>query len=431
MSIPIPQWLGEQLEQIEWQNEPAWLIDFKKRHKENFIQTGLPSRRHERWKHANLTDLENKKFEIAQPCTTVENMLHEEIEKHRLTSFKNNFIVCVNGFYMRQLSRLDSLPDGVIVCSLSVAVNQYQEIIRNDWPQQFDAHRYPLTNLNVAFARDGLFIFIPDHCQMDSPVHILSVITNQCDSMMHPHHMIILGKASQLCILDEIAVLSEHVNWLNHLTTVVVHADAKLEYVKRQKQHENLIHYTHTTIEQQENSVVNYVDFSVHSRHDLHIKLNRYATCATSGFYYLKHSDQYVDHQVDIEHCAPNGKSEMLYKGILDNKSRAVFHGRVRVASQAQQTSAYQANHHLLLNQQAEAYSKPELEIYANDVQCKHGATSGELDEDALFYLRSRGMSYHDAVQMLLQGFAQDVLSRIEHDGIREYIHGVCHASHS
>ena len=159
------------------------------------------------------------------------------------------------------------------------------------------------------------------------------------------------------------------------------------------------------------------------ARDDVAITLQQTgAKCHTSGFYHTSRDNQYVDHHVDVLHAAAHTQSDMLYKGIIDKKSRAVFNGRLHVAAGAQKIQAVQGNHHLLLSASGEAYSKPELEIYADDVKCRHGATTGQLDQDALFYLRARGIPYKEAVHILLKSFAEDVLQRIQDKAIQEQI---------
>jgi len=150
--------------------------------------------------------------------------------------------------------------------------------------------------------------------------------------------------------------------------------------------------------------------------------LEKGAQCQTGGFYHLREANQYIDNHIEINHEAAHSSSDMLYKGIVDNRSRAVFNGRLYVKQDAQKILAHQANHNLLLSTQAEVYSKPELEIYADDVKCKHGATIGQLDQDALFYMCSRGIPYADAVNILLRGFAEEILDRVTHAGMKKRV---------
>ena len=198
----------------------------------------------------------------------------------------------------------------------------------------------------------------------------------------------------------------------------MVEEAAQLDYYKIQQEGKQAAHIAHTFIQQKQDSSVSAMNFSTgaqFARDDLIISLKESgAECKTSGFYHLFYDNQYIDNHIDIDHVAPRSHSEMLFKGILDHKSRAVFNGRLHVTEGAQKILAYQANHNLLLSNDAEVYSKPELEIYADDVKCKHGATTGQIDQDALFYLQSRGIPHQEAMGMLLQGFAEEVTEKIK-----------------
>ncbi len=210
---------------------------------------------------------------------------------------------------------------------------------------------------------------------------------------------------------------------MNVVTHMNLGKEAQFDYCKIQTESNQAIHVAHTFIQQRQDSKATLTYFSTggaFARDEVMVKLlEPGADCRTGGFYHLNEDNQYIDYHVDIDHVAPRSQSEMLYKGILDKKSRAVFNGRLYVGKNAQKILAYQANHNLLLSKTAEVYSKPELEIYADDVKCKHAASTGQIDQEALFYLRSRGISHQDALTILLRGFTQDILERITHPGIR------------
>ncbi|HLB42274.1 MAG TPA: Fe-S cluster assembly protein SufD [Gammaproteobacteria bacterium] len=421
----MPQWVFENLANINQREEPPWLADFREYHRDYFLKTGLPSQCHERWKYTNFTCLQQQTFSVAKPFGVIEKSVYEKVKAHRLSA-DNIFLVCVDGFYIPQLSELSQLPQGSIVCHLREAIYQYTELIKAHWPPPIDAKRYPFAGLNAALSCDGMFFYIPDGCEFKIPVHILMVATDQHACIACPQQIIILGESSKLSVLEEYIAWSDCPYFMNVLTSMTVSAGAHLEYYKYQKQTNSTIHFAHTLIQQHSNSTVNHVNVSSSNkftRDDLLIQLNDIgANCYTSGFYQLHQDEQYVEHHVDIEHRAPHSRSEMLYKGILDRKSQAVFNGRLHVVPYAQKIFAHQENHHLLLANQAQAYSKPELEIYADDVQCKHGATTGELDQDALFYLRSRGIDYRESLSILLRGFADEIIQRIKHEGIKKHI---------
>lgn len=271
---------------------------------------------------------------------------------------------------------------------------------------------------------DGLFIYLPDGCRLETPIHLLSLITDDSDFIAQPHHLIILGKQSKMVYTEEHHALVSSAYFMNTVTSIYLHQDAVLEQYKLQRESLNAAHMANTFIYQHKNSEVSLVNITsggLFSRDDVVVKLQEAgANCKTSGFYRLRHDNQYIDHHIDINHQAPHSQSEMLYKGIADKKSRAVFNGRLHIEKDAQKILAYQANHNLLLSHDAEIYSKPELEIYADDVKCKHGATTGQIDDEALFYLRSRGINKADAINIMLAGFSEEVLKRVIHEGIRQ-----------
>jgi len=359
-----------------------------KSHWESFIEAGFPARFDERWKYADLSWLQKQSF---APATLFSNDHHleQQIQPYKLNHTKVIFLVLVNGYYSPTLSDLSFLPKEVSV-------------------------------------RDGLDIHIADGHQLDHPIHLLSVNTVNEPTISKPRYRIRMGKSSQLTLIEEHLSLSDQAYLSDIAMNVQVGAQAKLSYYKIQREQLNAIHLANTIVTQQKESIVNLNYFSCgaqFARDDVQVHLSEAgAECQTAGLYQLNHDNQYVDYHIDINHVAAFTRSEMLYKGILENKSRAVFNGRLHVEKNAKKIVAHQANHHLLLSNDAEAYAKPELEIYADDVKCKHGATTGQLDEDALFYLRSRGMEKTEAVNVLLQGFANEVIQRIDEPNIKAHI---------
>lgn len=224
-------------------------------------------------------------------------------------------------------------------------------------------------------------------------------------------------------LIEEHVSLGNQTYFINSVAQAIVSEQAHFTYYKLQRENDQAIHMAHLFVEQMRDSVTSLTHFSrggYFARDEVVIKLQgQGAYCQTSGFYSVCRDDQWVDYHIDMNHLAPNSHSEMLYKGILKNKSRAIFNGRLLVEKTAQKTLAYQANHNLLLSNEAEAYSKPQLEIYAEEVKCKHGATIGQINEEALFYLRSRGLNKQQAIEVLLQGFAGEIIQSIPHPGIK------------
>lgn len=416
----IPEWLTKPAA-IPEPRLPAWLIESRKLHWNAFLQNGLPTRKDERWKYTDLSFLANQHFTTAKRID--EARFRNAVNQHRLQHGESILLVFVNGYFMPELSDMAKLPANVIACQIGDALAQHSALIESNWPTVSDATLYPFASLNAAMCTDGLFFFVPENCEMTQPIHFLSLVSEDAEFIAHPHHMIVLGKNSKLSWVEDYFAFTQHAYMMNIVTTFAVGQNAKLEYCKIQQEGEQAVHMANTFILQKQNSSVTTTYFSTGSafaRDDIIVKLQEPgADCKTGGFYHLNRDNQYIDFHVDIEHAAPRSNSEMLYKGILNKKSRAVFNGRLSVKKDAQKILAYQANHNLLLSSEAEVYSKPELEIYADDVKCKHGATTGQIDQDALFYMRSRGITLEEAMHILLQGFAEEIVQRVSHKGVK------------
>lgn len=423
-STTLPAWVKTTEHDPMQGIAPDWLKQFRQAQWDAFIKNGLPTRKDERWKYTDLSFLANQSFSIAKPVDA--DKLHDIIHQYRLQKGNSYLLVMVNGYFMPSLSDLSKLPKGVTVSSLHDALLVQPAEMQNYWNTQIDAQKTPFASLNAAMGNDGLYIALADYCELTEPVHVLSLVMNQEECFVQPQLLIVMGKSSQMMLTEEHGSSMTQSYFKNVLTTIRLEDDAKLQWVKLQQEGHNAAHVANTFIFQKHNSEVSCVNISVgaqFARDDLIVKLQAAgANCRTSGFYHLRSDNQYIDHHVDIAHLAPHSQSEMLYKGILEKKSRAVFNGRLLVEKDAQKILAYQANHNLLLSNEAEVYSKPELEIYADDVKCKHGATTGQLDQDALFYLRSRGIEKAEAMTLLLAGFSDEIIQRITHAGIKQRV---------
>lgn len=393
-----------------------------------FAQNNLPTRKDERWKYADVGFLAKKEF--VETSRIDDESIMDAINQHRLREGDNTLLVLVNGYFMPSLSDLHKLPSGVIACGLHHAAEHYVDVMQKHWGASINTKKYPFAGLNAQMCNDGLFLQVPDHCDVTSPIHLLSIIVGDTEWLAQPWLMVVLGEQSKLTLIEEYYATAEQMYLMNVVTTMAIGKGAKLDHYKLQNEGKQAVHMANTFVQQQQDSQTTFANISMgglFARDDLVIKLMESgANCRTSGFYHLAQDNQYIDHHVDIEHAAPCSHSEMLYKGILENKSRAVFNGRVLVEKDAQKIVAHQANHNLLLSNDAEVYSKPELEIYADDVKCKHGATTGQLDQDALFYMCSRGISREEAMSILLEGFAQEITQLIAHPGVKMRVLEMC-----
>jgi len=378
---------------------------------DNFIQQGLPHRQQERWKYADLSSLQQQILVAVTPVSL-------PVIKQSLASFlklDDYVLVMVNGFFLRELS---VLPENVLLSSPPLHTTAWESL---------DLTQHPFVTLNQAMPADGFTLTVPDHVQVDQPIYVLSMTLNAQNALINTRHAICLGKQSEITLIEKNIALHSDNYLVNQTITINLAEEASLKHCKVQDEALSAFHVANTVIAQHRYSRCALQHFSLGSifaRDDVTVLLKENgAHCETNGLYVLKHDQQYIDHHVDIMHQAPHTQSAMLYKGILNKKSRAVFNGKVAVAPHAQKITAHQANHNLLLSPLAEVYTKPELEIDADDVKCKHGATVGQLDNDALFYLRSRGVTLAEAHALLLQGFAVDLIERMPQQTLQEEMH--------
>lgn len=419
--FPIPEWLYEAKNKAALQTAPAWFTDFQQSQWNQVIKQGLPTRSDERWKYADLSFLAKQSFSLVEAIDT--DRLRHAVHQHRLQQGESILLVFVNGCFAPELSDGAKLPANVIACSLNEAMQTHAEFIKTYLLDVIDAEKYPLASLNTALTTNGFFFYLPDDCKIEIPIHLLSLTIGEAEWMAHPQRLFLLGKQSQITIVEEYFARTAQAYLLNTVTSFILEKEAKLEHYKLQTEGQQAIHVAHTFIQQKQDSDVSFTYFSssgLFARDEVIVTLQETgANCRTSGFYQSYDDKQYKDYHIEINHLAPQSHSEMLFKGIVDRHSRAVFNGRLHVAKAAQKILAYQANHHLLLSDEAEVYAKPELEIYADDVKCKHGATTGQLDQAALFYLRARGIPPTEAKEMLLAGFAEEIMQRVTHPGIK------------
>ena len=389
----------------------------------DFLAHSVPTRKHERFKHADFSYLKQQTFSILEKKPAA--ITAETLSARRLPE-KNIFLVCVNGYFVSNLSDTQHLPKEVVVCSMQAARMHHADLLATYASPAINAEQFPFAHLNTTLFTDGLFLWVPENGEITIPMHIL-FITTENNSVLHPRHVFIFGKNSKTILFEENRAFTDDVAYMNNtVTTIFAEQAAHVEHYKLQHEGKHALHLAHTFVQQQQDSQLFSTTFSIGAqvaRDETIVTLNGAgARFHGSGFYQTTRDQQYLDHHVEIKHIAPRTHSEMLYKGIVDKKSRAVFNGRLQVEKNAQKILAYQANHHLLLSPMAEAYSQPELEIYADDVQCKHGATTGQIDQDALFYLRARGIDEQTAMQLLLQGFTAEIIARVQARVVREYI---------
>jgi len=392
-----------------------WLRALQNNAAEVFSQRGLPSRREEAWKYTDTTFLAQKNYKMSAVMPA-----NNPIAEYQLQQADCIMMVFINGHYMESLSQIDLLPNSVTLCSLKDALDSSE--LKAILSQTVDAQRYPFAVLNTALLQDGLFLSIPKNTVLKTPIHFLYLNTETSGFAAHSRNIIKIDEQSQVTILEEHVGQQADDYFTNVQTDIYAGRGAQVDYHKIQNESKSAVHIAQTFIYQQQDSQVNLTSLSDGARlarDDIYLRLSEQgASVSLKGFYALNQDDQHCDYHIHADHLAAYTMSEMHYKGILDKKSQAVFNGKVYVAADAQKIQSNQSNHNLLLSTQAQVATKPELEIYADDVKCAHGATVGQLDKDALFYLQSRGIDEKTALQILNRAFAADVLDKVKHPAI-------------
>ncbi len=410
---------GQNLQSLRTQFEfsgPPWLKQLQSTAWQAFCQRGFPSRREELWKYTDLTFLEKLSF-IAAPCLT-------DIKLPEKLLPDVNRLVFINGYFQETLS---DLPPAVTVLPLSQIWQEGAEQIKPYLTEAAALSSWQAPALlNLAFAREGIYLRVAAQTQLEKPLHLLFITTTTDETPVidQPCNLFIFDTQSEGTIVEEHWSTTKATYYKNVLTTVQLNAGARLDYYKIQREATTAIHTAATHIRQHRDSQLHSYQISLGSRlarDDISVTLADGASCQLRGLYLLA-ENQHVDHHTRVDHYGRSASSEENYKGILTDKSKGVFNGKIVVHPGAQKTRSVQTNKNIVLTKTAEMNTKPELEIYADDIQCRHGATVGQLDPNALFYLRSRGIALDAAATLLTQAFAEEILTPIHSKLIAAYI---------
>lgn len=400
-----------------------WLVQARAENFAHFAEMGFPNRHQENWKYTDLSFLAKKTYRSAGRNTTITKA---DIQLYQLQDTPIPQLVFINGYFDAALSTLDNLPPGITLQPLHTVLSENPEKIKSFLHA---ANPSVLEHFNMAFFSDGVFLHVAKNTQVASPLHLLLCSTeNTEDTLQAYKNIFILEQNTQLTLLEQHVSLSNIApsSIKNIHSRFHLQQGANLHYYKLQQENKNTLHLAETQIQQHQDSQLTSHSISLGgklTRENLHVALNATgASCELNGFYALADA-QHTDHHTRIDHFFPQGTSKECYKGILNDQAKGVFNGKVIVHPDAQKTNAQQVNKNILLSSTAEINTKPELEIYADDVQCTHGATVGEIDTDALFYLQSRGLDAAAARALLVHAFCDEVLERMAHPAIAPYIH--------
>lgn len=406
-------------------NIDSYVHDIRSEAIKNFESIGFPNKKLENWKYTSLKNLLKNDF-IVLP--EINNLLEfKDIKKYLIDDIDSYKIIFVDGKYSSHLS--DTTHEGMDICILSAALSQskYELLIENYFNKI--ANDDGITSLNTAFSSEGAFIHIPKNKFVDKPIQIIHFSTgNESSLMFQPRNLIIVDENSQVQIIERHQSLSKNKVFTNSVTEIYADKKSIIDYYKIQNDNLQASLIDNTYVDQQRNSSFTMHTFSFGNelvRNNLNISQNDQFIETTIKGVTIIGDKQHVDHNTLINHNKPNCNSHQDYKGIYDDKSTGVFNGQVMVKKVAQKTNAFQSNNNVLLSDQATINAKPQLEIYADDVKCSHGCTVGQLDKNALFYLKSRGIPEKEATALLMYGFANNILESVKIPEIKTRINHI------
>jgi Fe-S cluster assembly protein SufD len=384
---------------------------------DRFAQLGFPTTRLEDWRFTNVTPIAQTSFVPAPNGLSSASTPRESLGRDALKEAERSRLVFVNGRYASALSEVSRLPDGLMIGSLATALEQTPALVEPHLARHARYDDNAFVALNTAFVEDGAFVCIPDGVIVDDPIRLLFVSTvNGRASISHPRNLIVAGSNSRAVITESYLGGENGAYFTNAVTEMVVGTNAVVEHLKVQLEREEAFHVASLTVRQGRDSKVSLHSISLGGslvRNDVSTRLaGEGADCVLNGLYMVG-GRQHVDNHTMIDHATPLSSSLENYRGVVDGRAHAVFSGRIDVQPGAQKIVARQSNRNLLLSEDAVVNTQPHLRIYADDVKCFHGATVGMLDEDALFYLRSRGMTAEMARDLLVYGFVREVLGAI------------------
>ncbi len=400
----------------DFERQPAgsdWLQALRKQGMARFQALGFPTTKNEDWHFTSVAAIAERTFPLATRGS--ESVETADIDRFNFGEKGWHTLVFVNGAFSQDLSSTAGLGSGIRVSSLASAIKSGTAGIERHAGKIAAFEQHTFTALNTAFIRDGAFIELAADAIVEQPIHL--VFVSEGEGASHPRNLIVAGRHSRATVIESYVSLRDSCYFTNAVTEISLGEGAHLDHYKLQRESESAFHVGTVQIRQARDSQLHSFSFAVGgslARTNIYTSLDGdAATCTLNGLY-LTDGSQHIDNQTSIEHIAPNCPSHELYKGVLDGRSHGVFNGKVYVHPEAQKTDGKQSNNNLLLSPTARVDTKPQLEIFADDVKCTHGATVGRLDDLAMFYLNSRGIGPETARMLLTYAFAADVIETIE-----------------
>jgi len=389
--------------------------ELRKRAIAQFAAGGFPHTKMEKWRNTDLSKVLSHTFTFPMESDAGEADLNE-VFKCDVPGFRTFMVAQLNGAFIDRGHTLGDAAKGVVVCSLSDAFKNHAELIDKHFGTVAELEESSLAALNTAFAHDGVFIYVPDNVVVEETIQMVNLINSADGVFLQTRNLVVLGNNSSLRLVQCDDSVDDHTGFINAVTEVVIGRNAKLDHYKLQNKNDRsaLINAMYYHLESGAELSTNSISLNGGLiRNESHVKLNGRGAHADILGVYLMDRNQHIDNQVFVDHASPDCTSNEMFKGILDDHASGVFNGHILVRQDAQRTNAYQNNKNILISDKAVIDTKPFLEIYADDVKCSHGATVGQLDAEAMFYLRSRGIGIENARMLLMYAFAAEIINQI------------------
>jgi len=394
--------------------EDSFVHEIRNKAIHTFEEKGFPTKKEEDWKYTSLKPLLNTDYSIFPKSEKAVEF--KEVRQYFLNDIDTYKIVFIDGMYSSFLSK--TTHDGLDVCLLSAALSKpkYKATIEAYYNKI--ASKDSITSLNTAFAKEGAYINIPKNKEVDKPIEIINFSTgNEAAVMLQPRNLIVVGENAHVQIIERHQSLTDNAVFTNSVTEIFAEKRAFVDYYKIQNDRENASLIDSTFVNQERDSNCNVHTFSLGgklTRNNLSFYQDGEHCDSTLKGVTILQNKQHVDHNTLVHHISPNCESHQDYKGLYADESTGIFNGKVVVDREAQKINAFQQNNNIIIDDNATVNAKPQLEIFADDVKCSHGCTIGQFDEDALFYLRSRGIALKEAQALLMYAFANTVLETVK-----------------
>jgi Fe-S cluster assembly protein SufD len=400
---------------------PSWLLDMKRAAFDRFADRGFPDPRHEEWKYTNVRPIATKAF--ADPAASAAELGSDQVNERLFDGLDARLMVFVNGLFRADLSAPGDPAEGVVIQSLAEAIRTTPQRVQSVLSQAASDEYSSFVALNTAFMGDGVLLELAPAAVLDRPLHLLFIATADAEPVAcHPRILIHAGAGSEATVIEHYVGQAESAGFTNAVTEILAEANASIRHYLLQDQSQKAYHIGSLFARQHRDSRVlsNNINLGGRlARNDVNVTLAEEGAEAVLNGLFMTQGRQHTDNHTRIHHAAPHTRSEESYRGVADGHGRGVFKGRVLVARDAQKIEAHQNSANLLLSEHAEIDTKPELEIYADDVVCSHGATVGQLEDQSLFYLRSRGIDEETARGILVFAFADEIIERLDLAPIR------------